>query len=391
MPDRGRSATVLDRMSSAGIAARVAAAWLASRFALMAAVVLVAAVAGIGPERHPLASGTWFLDRFAYWDSYHFLRIADRGYLPPGLPCCDQAFFPGYPALVRAAGPLVGGSAVAAGILVTLVAGAAAAVLLWHVALAEPGGGATTARRAVTLLALAPCGFFLVAVYSEATFLALALGAWLAATRRHWWLAGLLAAAATAVRVNGLFLVAGLAVMYVLQLRSDGRRPRGDVVALALPALPVVAFVTYLHARTGSWTAWHDAEQTGWRRSTAWPWVGAEHAWSAVTSTTNPYLVGSRLGDIATVALAVAVLAVLLRRRRWPEATYLGLSLAVIVCSTLWVSAPRYVLTWFPVWTTLGTVGGGPRGRAAFRAMVTASVCLLALATYAVATRHWVA
>lgn len=381
-----------DHASSARVSARVAGAWLASRFALMAAVALVATASGIGPERHPLASGNWFLDRFAYWDSYHFTRIADRGYLPPGLPCCDQAFFPGYPALIRAAAPLVGGSAVAAGILVTLVAGVAAAVLLWHLALAEPGGGPTSARRAVTLLALAPCGFFLVAVYTEATFLALALGAWLCGSRRHWWLAGALAAAATAVRVNGLFLAAGLAVMYLLQLRSDDRRlPRPDVLALGLPALPVVAFATYLHARTGSWTAWHDAEQTGWRRSTAWPWVGAQHAWSAVTSTSNPYLVGSRLGDIATVALGVAVLAVLLRRLRWPEATYLGLSLAVIMCSTLWVSAPRYVLTWFPVYTTLAAVGRGRRGGLAFRAVVAASACLLAAATYAVATRHWVA
>src|SRR6266702_6449184 len=76
----------------------VVLAWLLSRAGLMAAVLVIARLAGIGPEGHPLASRIWALDRFAYWDSFHYVRIAELGYLPPGLPCCDQAFFPGYPA-----------------------------------------------------------------------------------------------------------------------------------------------------------------------------------------------------------------------------------------------------------------------------------------------------
>jgi hypothetical protein len=70
---------------------QVALAWLGSRLLLMVSVLVVARVAGVGAERHPLASGVWLLDRFAYWDSYHFVRIAEAGYLPPGLGCCDQA------------------------------------------------------------------------------------------------------------------------------------------------------------------------------------------------------------------------------------------------------------------------------------------------------------
>ena len=39
----------------------------------------IAAVAGVGAETHPLASGWWWLDRFTYWDSFHFTRVADDG------------------------------------------------------------------------------------------------------------------------------------------------------------------------------------------------------------------------------------------------------------------------------------------------------------------------
>ena len=48
--------------------------------------------------------------------------------------------------------------------------------------------------------------------------------------------------------------------------------------------------------------------------------------------------------------------------RRWPEATYVGLSVGVLVCSTLIVSAPRYALTWFPAYLLLAQVYTGPGG-----------------------------
>lgn len=379
--------------------ARVALAWLVSRLTLMVAVLVIARLAGIGPEVHPLASGNWVADRFAYWDSYHFTRIASVGYLPPGLECCDQAFFPGYPLLIAAVAPFVGGSQIVAGIVVTLVAGTAAAVLLWQLVREDPRGGPVSARRAVLLLALAPFGFFLVAVYTEATFLAFAVGAWLLARRGHWWWAASLAACASAVRVNGLFVALGLAVMWALDrwgTSTDGdtpvARPRWSTLpALALPALPVLGYTAYLHARTGSWNAWREAEHMGWGRVLATPWTGLSHAVAQVGATDSWFLAASRVGDIAAVLLGIVVIAVLVWQRRWAETAFLVPSVGVIVCSTLWVSAGRYALTWFPVYLALATLGEGWAARWAWRAVVVACVPLLALATYAAATRQWVA
>ena len=147
--------------------------------------------------------------------------------------------------------PLTGGNVMLAGILVSLAAGTVAAVMLWQLAIAQ-GLGPRVAATAVVLLGVAPYGIFLAAVYSEALFLAVTVAAWWAAVTRRWWCAGALAAAATAVRVNGMFLVAALAVMYLVQLREDRRRrPRGDVLALALPFAVLAAYFGYLHARTG--------------------------------------------------------------------------------------------------------------------------------------------
>ena len=112
-------------------------------------------------------STRWFLERFTWWDSFHFLRIVDRGYLSLAKGGGDQAFFPGYPIAVRALMPLTGGNAAMAGFVVSVLAGTVAAAVLWHlgrIATGSERGG----RAAVLVLAVAPYGFFLVTVYSEA-------------------------------------------------------------------------------------------------------------------------------------------------------------------------------------------------------------------------------
>lgn len=371
---------------------RAGLVFLGSRLLLAATLLVMAAAARQGAVHHEWATGTTWLDRFAGWDSYHFVRIATLGYLPPGLDCCDQAFFPGYPLLMVTLAPLVGGSVTAAGLLVSVVAGGAAAALLWQLVADDERGGPAAARRAVLLLALAPCGFFLVAVYTEALFLALALGAWLLASRRRWWWAGVLAALAAGVRVNGLFLAAGLVVMYAVQWHRDGRpRPRADVLALGLPALGVGAYLAHLHSLTGSWTAWQEAQDEGWERATAMPWTGMAASWQSLLDSPDAWLAASRAADIVAVLFGVAVCVLLARQRRWPELTYLALAVGVVLCSTLWVSAPRYALTWFPAFVALATLPDRPAYRRVYAVLLGLSGVLLVAATWAVATRHWVA
>lgn len=371
---------------------RAGLVFLGSRLLLAATLLVMAAAARQGAVHHEWATGTTWLDRFAGWDSYHFVRIATLGYLPPGLDCCDQAFFPGYPLLMLTLAPLVGGNVTGAGLLVSVVAGGAAAALLWQLVADDERGGPAAARRAVLLLALAPCGFFLVAVYTEALFLALALGAWLLASRRRWWWAGVLAALAAGVRVNGLFLAAGLVVMYAVQWHRDGRpRPRADVLALGLPALGVGAYLAHLHSLTGSWTAWQEAQDEGWERATAMPWTGMAASWQSLLDSPDAWLAASRAADIVAVLFGVAVCVLLARQRRWPELTYLALAVGVVLCSTLWVSAPRYALTWFPAFVALATLPDRPAYRRLYAVLLGLSGVLLVAATWAVATRHWVA
>ena len=378
--------------------------WWASRAGLFVVVTLLSYVLALPGPTRILGPAGWLAERFVWWDAFHFLRIADRGYLPPELPCCDQAFFPGYPFATRAAGLLTGGDWVAGGLIVTQLAASAAVVLLWLVAgepgsRAEGGSGGTrhplVGRHAVLLLAVTPFGLFLSSVYSEALFLALSLGAWLAGLRHRWWIAGLLAGLAAVTRVNGLFLAAALAVMYLAQLRAQGRRlPRPDVLALALPALAVGGYFAYLHARTGSWNNWQEAQTLSWQRGLAWPWDGLRIGVHQLVTAPSHDLVISRAADLLTAVGGIVFTVVLGWRRRWAEAVLIGLNVTVLVASTTLVSSPRYALTWFPAylmaarWSARGRPAGG---RWLLPTAVVLGVPLLAVLSVTFSMHLWVA
>jgi hypothetical protein len=371
------------------------AAWLGSRALVVVLVLGVAVVAGVGAEAHPLASGWWWLDRFTYWDSFHFTRIADDGYFGPGRACCDQSYFPAYPLAVRWLGWVLPGPSALAGFVVSIASGAVAAFAMHRLALAE-GLSRRAAGWAVGLLAVAPFTVFTVAVYSESLWLAGALLAWWAGRRERWWLAGLAAGLACATRVTGVFLVAGLVVMYAVAARrrargGGGRMVRPDVLFVVPALLPVVAFMAWLRARTGSWNAWREAQSAGWAREQVAPWTGVAKEWAHVIDAPNVWLGVPRALDLVAI-LAGALLAVLLatRRHRWADAAFVGISVATVLTTTNWDSAGRYSLAWFPAYLVVANAGERPGWGRVRLAVGVGSALLALLVVLWFASRHWI-
>jgi hypothetical protein len=302
------------------------------------------------------------LSRWQQWDWAYYLHIARDGYFTGpganGAPTTDnrEAFFPGFPLLLRGVHDVLLPNWTAAGLLISFAAGAVAVLALARIARPYlPGDGGGT--DAVLFLLLSPCAVFLAAGYTEALFLALALPCWLAARKGNWPLAAVLACAATAVRVSGLFLAAALLVHFL----TCGRAVRGSwwrLPWLALPALPALGYTWYLDARTGDWMAWKHAEERGWYRQFHSPWQAWGHTWDAAFShaQSTPYAVLFQ-GELVAMVVGVALLGLLLWRRQWPEAAYLGLTLWALGTSYWYMSIPRATLLWWPLWVLLARWG----------------------------------
>ncbi len=289
-----------------------------------------------------------YLSRWVQWDVVHLQEVATRGYADPGSSTPLAAFLPGLPVLLRLLSSLGIGLTVG-GLLISFVAGAMAVVALAR--LAELDGPPGAGPRAVLLLILAPSAVFLAAGYTEALFLGFAVPAWLCARTGRWWWAGVLAAFAATVRISGVFLAVALVVEFLT--RSRDRRAR-DALALVLPGLPLAGFAGYLHVATGDWLGWLHAQKEGWQREFTAPVQALRTTWDAAFGGSQPLgFAWMFRAELVAIVVGVVLTAVLLWRRRWGEATFVGLQVAAFATSTWYLSVLRATLLWWPLWILL--------------------------------------
>ena len=345
-------------------------------------------------------------DVWARWDSVWFLRVAEHGYAHASPAGAGTAFFPLYPLLIRGLGWTLGGHYVLAGILISLAATLAAFWLFHRVA--EERLGVDGARRSLLYLALFPMTFFLLAVYSEALFLALALAAFALAERGRWTGAWLATGLAVLTRLTGLALVSALLVV-AWRRGEHARALRSSPIAIVLAAL----YPLWLWWQVGDAFAFAHAQRL-WHRhlSPAGPlggiwnglraaWAGVEqlasgsHAhryWPAVTDMDPMRVALVNLASFVCLAL-FAGLAVVAWRRFGPAYgvfSVASLALPLATPSAQWPlqSYPRLGLVVFPLFLALGALGRRPR---LHTAIVSVSALLLGVALTQWVLWEWVA
>jgi hypothetical protein len=317
------------------------------------------------------------LDGFFRWDSDWYAHIADQGYIAPAAIVAGQqrntAFFPLYPLCVRLAKLVVGNTWIA-GLLVANLAFLAAAIILHR--LVRDRLGETTARRAVVLLCVSPFSVFFTAMYSESLFLALALAAFYAADKRHWFWASVLAGLAGATRVTGCLLLVGLFILYLEQSQFRWRSIRADVLFLLLATSGPLAFCGFLWVRYGNPFEFYRAQYvSGWAKeapiTAAFTEIVAALKPAAVATGSATSLTFVQIGSIGFVIGAV-VWGML--RKKLPLSHGIWALLMTVSVLAKWTSAGRYLSVVFPVYVAAAVLGE----REALYYLIVALSCALA-------------
>jgi hypothetical protein len=308
------------------------------------------------------------------WDSSYYVFTAQHGYEALG----QTAFFPFYPMVMRAVATITY-SEVVAGVLVSLASFAIALVLLHR--LADLDFGPDVARRTVWLIALFPAAVFFSAVYTEALFLVLSVGAVYAARKGSWAWAGALGGMAALTRNTGVLIAVAVLLLYLYGPRADRPpdgagarfapryRLRADALLMLLIPAGLAAFAVYTWIVYDTPFASYDA-QTISHREFLGPfsalWYGGRDVGIAVGD-----LLGIANGDgigasLRTLALAGTVVGALVATvgalRRLPVA-YGAYALAALLppLSTPWPdhplwSTPRFIAVLFPCFLWLALV-----------------------------------
>jgi hypothetical protein len=309
------------------------------------------------------------------WDAGLYLRVAEHGYR---LPEALEAGFPGYALAIRFLRTATGGYGTAA-VLISLVSGAAAAVLCWKW-FALVGLTERDRRVALWIVLLYPYSFMLFGVaYSDSLLLALVMGAFVALETRHYLVAGLVGAAATATRPTAMLLVVALLALAVqregavrfdtatstasawrrpwssLQVRADRFRPQ--IALVLLSGLGIGSYMLFLARHAGDPFYFLTVQTTGYGHPS--PFHPA--TWVKWSFWADPGNTVHHVGDVANELAATFVIAATLlsapsigRRFGWGYSV-LGPGIAASVWLTAgWLTpAGRYLLPVIPALAAL--------------------------------------
>ncbi|MFD9909569.1 mannosyltransferase family protein [Streptomyces sp. NPDC059063] len=285
------------------------------------------------------------------WDSRWYTGIAAHGYgrtlyFEPGVVQSDLAFFPLYPGLIRAVTAVTPLTHGAAGLLVSWVAAAAAAVGIF--AIAARLHDRRTATVLVLLWGLLPHSVILSMAYTEPVLTALAAGSLYALLTGRWIWAGALAALAGLARPNGLAVAAAVLATALYQvLRQNGRVSHRLWTGAALAPLGWAGYVLWVGVREGDPLGGYFAVQRRW---------GSRFDFGAGSLAFVKHLLldGDKLVfsmTLVIVAAAVLLFALLVAAKApLPLLVYSGMLLLITVGgSGFFESKPRFLLPAFPL------------------------------------------
>lgn len=400
----GKGARVISRVRTE-LGSPAAITFLFSRAAIW--VVALLGYTLIYPHRNPAADAVshapiqhdlgWATDLWAHWDGAWNLTIAEHGYASNA---GTGAFFPLYPGVLAVAGRVLGGNFILAGILLSLAAAFAAALLLDRLARLHGIDGG----RAVLYLAVFPMSFFLQAVYSEAFYLLLVVAALLLAKRGRFALAAIATAFATLASALAVALVVAVAV---LAWQSDQRR-RALQWLLVVPVV-FAAFPLTLKLQIHDAFAFFNAESSWHRHLSHWGpfggiWDGLRSGWDGLATlaggsgpTDLPFLDAHQVAATNVEAAAFLLVFLWLTVETWRRlgaayGLFAAVSLAIPLSEPAAVlpllSLPRFGIAIVPFFLVLAKLGERPRLNTV---MVMLSTMLLGLSVVEWALWNWVA
>lgn len=279
------------------------------------------------------------------WDAFQYLKIAQEGYTGIGDDRFLIVFFPLYPLLVSVISFVTSNTLVSA-FFVTGIASIALGLVFRQ--LIRLDHSEKIAQISVLFLFIFPTSYFLHIPYTESLFLALTIGAFLAARKRSWIVAGILGALACTTRINGLILVPAL----IFEVWEEYRETKSFNARWSFLALVPLGFALYLllnYVVAGDPLIFMTYQREHWYRYFRLPWEGI---WETIKRINNPKVIDGHMTGIQElmfVAIGVGSLILGWKYLRSSYRVWIALNWLLFVSTSFVLSVPRYTLTLFPL------------------------------------------
>lgn len=333
------------------------------------AEIAIPGVAGDG-YYHANPSNLW-LDVWARWDSAFYLNIAEYGYYFELGKQSSVAFFPLYPLLMDLMSPIMG-SMLAAGVFVSNASLLGALIFLYKLTELE-FEDAAVATRAVFYIAAFPTSFFFTAVYTESTFLLMAIATMYFARKREWGWATLFGILTSSSRIVGVVMwgVVGLEWLRAhgwtlttihtkdawLNMLKGLRRDWLNLGIICLIPLGLLSYMVFLNHYFEDPVAF-STTQSAWGREIVGPWAVV---WRDLTGfLQGDFLTGQIWYHVAidlTAFFVVLAISGFVWRRLGASYALYGMISILVPASSGSGSLSRYALVVFPMFMMLAFWG----------------------------------
>ena len=316
------------------------------------------------------------------WDSRYYLQIATTGYSRAD-NSANAAFFPVYPLMVKVFSLVSHISIATSGLLLSNLLFLVALAYLY--ALTRDEFDESVANRAVFYLAAAPAAFVFSAFYSDSALVAFSIACFYYAHHRHWGLAALMGAMASASQMAG-FLTAVFIALEGLRQQGAAYIPhpwkwKAQVALLwadlkliprAWPAILAavgtmagwLSFMVYLQHALGDPLAFIHTN-AGWGRGISWNWLprlvdntlsGLQWGGNLLAGQFN----ANNFKDVAALLIFLPIVIAVMVKMPAPYAWFTFLVYMLAPISGSLESMRRFVLWLLPCYMVLGVWGKRP-------------------------------
>jgi len=294
------------------------------------------------------------LEMWANFDGTHYLNLAKYHY-GSAYTRMDFAFFPVFPWVIRTFN--IFGSYIVSALFITNLCFALALYFLYKLIIID--FKPKIAKLAILSALVFPTSFFFGAVYNESIFLLEVVLVFYLSRKRHFFLAGVIAAIASATRVTGIFLWPSIIYeYYLLNGQSIRKCLRPEIIWLGLPPLGILSFMKFQLEKTGDPLFFIHIQANFAQRSTEklillYQVFYRYFKMLIFVDHTDP-LFFTVFIEFLSAAILVLVLIFFFKKIRFSYWMFTFLSFILPSLTGTFSSLPRYIIVLFPVYICMG-------------------------------------
>lgn len=280
----------------------------------------------------------------ANWDGRHFLDISKNGYTQN----IQYAFFPLYPSLISFLAKILNNNYLLSGLIINLIS--VFGIIYYFNKIIEDYDPKIKLKTLLYFL-IFPTSFYLLAIYSEATFLLFTLMSFYFAKQNKFYLSALFVSLTLITRISG----AAVFAFYAYEIYKSRKTLKEKIILMTISLSGMAGYCVYLYLATGNPFYFLISELT-WDRSITLPGLNIFAAVEYLATFGIKPESYSIFFDLLFTVFGLGIAIKVWRNLNIKYSIYTSVSLLLPLTTALLLSMPRFILVIFPLFIVLSKI-----------------------------------